>query len=296
MINNNLHKKIYHINIFKKLKIYSFCIFDINVFYQKYPQFLDKHAIDFYAVAFIIDGKGDLLINQNSFPVEKGSLILIFPNIEYFLKPGNVKGFIIFFCQDFYTEEFTLTRLLKVFAPSVFSDKRLFTINIEHDKHFIEFDRIFTLMFNEYSANQMISSLSVIRSYMNILFLKVIDLKYHNSDFTGDLNNNIFLQFSRLLETNIFLHHDVEFYAESLNISTARLNTILKSNLNLSAKRVIQNKLMSEARKLLMSSDLSSSEIAYKLNFYDNSYFTKVFLKYHKITPGKFRTIHKKYH
>jgi AraC-like DNA-binding protein len=59
-------------------------------------------------------------------------------------------------------------------------------------------------------------------------------------------------------------------------------------------KKILQNRLMQEARKLLLSSDLTISEIAYKLNFEDNSYFNKVFKNKNGLTPKRFRDIHKK--
>jgi YesN/AraC family two-component response regulator len=54
------------------------------------------------------------------------------------------------------------------------------------------------------------------------------------------------------------------------------------------------DRLMQEARKLLLSTDLSVSEISYKLNYDDNSYFNKVFKKETGLTPKRFRDIHKK--
>jgi YesN/AraC family two-component response regulator len=52
---------------------------------------------------------------------------------------------------------------------------------------------------------------------------------------------------------------------------------------------------MQEARKMLLSTELSAAEISYKLNFDDNSYFTKVFKKETGgLTPKKFRTLHRR--
>jgi len=44
-----------------------------------------------------------------------------------------------------------------------------------------------------------------------------------------------------------------------------------------------------EAKRLLAHTNLSISEIAYRLNFQDNSYFGRFFKKYVKITPEAFR-------
>lgn len=296
MINKELNKTVYHFNIFRKLKLYSFCIFDLNEFYRDYPQFLEKHAIDFYAIIFVKDGEGNLYHNDRSYFFNKTSVILIPPYKQYLLKSKNIKGSIILFCQDFYTEEFTLTRLLKVYASPGNLNRGHDSFIINPGKYCSEFDRIFSLILKEYSINQHINTPFIIRSYLNILFLKLIELKYENLKLSIINNEDLVVRFSKLLEENIHKKHDVEFYAYTLGISSNKLNIVLKDNLNISAKRLIINKLMSESRVLLMTSDMSSSEIAYKLNFSDNSYFTKVFKKYHKLTPGRFRLLHQKYH
>ncbi len=296
MINKNSNKKIYHFNIFRKFKLFSFCIFDISEFYQDYPQFLEKHAIDFYALIFINNGNGNLFINKNNYLVGKDSLILIPPYKEYLFQPQGIKGFIVLFCQDFYTEEYPLTSLLKTYATSGDIAREIYALVLKAGKYSSEFPEVFSLIFKEYYINSSSSSPSVIRSYINILFLKIIDLKYKNPEYFDQNNNEIIIRFSKLLETKLHFQHDVGFYADTLAISKVRLNAVIKSNLNISPKKLILNKLMSEARKYLMNTDLSSSEIAYKLNFCDDSYFTKVFKKYHKITPGHFKTVHKKYH
>jgi AraC-like DNA-binding protein len=44
-----------------------------------------------------------------------------------------------------------------------------------------------------------------------------------------------------------------------------------------------------EAKRLLVNLDLNIAEIADRLNFNDNSYFTKFFKKYTALTPEEFR-------
>jgi AraC-like DNA-binding protein len=52
---------------------------------------------------------------------------------------------------------------------------------------------------------------------------------------------------------------------------------------------VIRNRVILEAKRLLVNLDLSITEISYRLNFNDNSYFTKFFKKYVGSTPEEFR-------
>jgi len=59
--------------------------------------------------------------------------------------------------------------------------------------------------------------------------------------------------------------------------------------LGISAGTLIRERVILEAKRLLINRDLMVAEIAEKLNFADQSYFIKFFKKYEGITPEKFR-------
>jgi AraC-like DNA-binding protein len=52
--------------------------------------------------------------------------------------------------------------------------------------------------------------------------------------------------------------------------------------------------MMLEAKRLLTHSDSTIAQIAYDLNFEDNSYFGRFFKKYSGLTPAAFRSEIKK--
>jgi len=58
---------------------------------------------------------------------------------------------------------------------------------------------------------------------------------------------------------------------------------------------LIRNRVILEAKRLLVLNDYSISQIAYMLNFNDNSYFTKFFKKIEGVTPEEFRKKHYRY-
>lgn len=78
-------------------------------------------------------------------------------------------------------------------------------------------------------------------------------------------------------------------YAEMLNVTPNHLNALCKEHLGMQAGELIRNRIVLEAKRLLINLDLTVSEIAYKLNFNDNSYFTKFFRKETGMTPEDFR-------
>ena len=78
-------------------------------------------------------------------------------------------------------------------------------------------------------------------------------------------------------------------YAELLYITPNHLNALCKDHLGIPAGELIRNRIILEAKRLLINQDLSISEISYVLNFNDNSYFTKFFKKQVGVTPEEFR-------
>jgi AraC family transcriptional activator of pobA len=78
-------------------------------------------------------------------------------------------------------------------------------------------------------------------------------------------------------------------YAEMLNVTPNHLNALCKEHLGIQAGELIRNRIVLEAKRLLINLDLTVSEIAYKLNFNDNSYFTRFFRKETGTTPEDFR-------
>ena len=72
-------------------------------------------------------------------------------------------------------------------------------------------------------------------------------------------------------------------------ITPNHLNSLCKEFLGHSAGEIIRDRVILEAKRLLVIKDYSVSEIAYDLNFNDNSYFTKFFKKAVGITPEEFR-------
>lgn len=78
-------------------------------------------------------------------------------------------------------------------------------------------------------------------------------------------------------------------YAALLYVTPNYLNAFCRHMLGKSAGEIIRNRVLLEAKRLLINADMSIAAIAYQLNFADNSYFTKFFKKYAGVTPEEFR-------
>ncbi len=111
-------------------------------------------------------------------------------------------------------------------------------------------------------------------------------------------NNSTYLIFQRFnleLEKYFKTYHDVSSYAERLNISHRKLSDVLRLFVGKSTLEVIQERIITEAKRSLMYSGQSIQEIAFELGFEDPFYFSKVFKKVTGQAPKAFRVTLQKF-
>jgi AraC-like DNA-binding protein len=95
--------------------------------------------------------------------------------------------------------------------------------------------------------------------------------------------------FSQLVEWHYTRYHTVAEYADLLNISPKALNKRITRYSNTTPNEVIKNRIILEAKRLLVHTSLSVKEIGYKLGYDDPSYFIRLFSKQAETSPQNFR-------
>jgi AraC-like DNA-binding protein len=76
---------------------------------------------------------------------------------------------------------------------------------------------------------------------------------------------------------------------QELKISSTSISKIIKHNFNLSFKKYINQIRLNEAKRLLKDSNLSISEIAYKVGYNNVSHFNRVFKQEFDISPSDYK-------
>lgn len=90
-------------------------------------------------------------------------------------------------------------------------------------------------------------------------------------------------KFSQLVEINYNKLHSVSQYAELLFISSKTLNRKITREKGTSPNIIIKNRIILQAKRLLINTDLTVKEISAQLGYDDQSYFIRFF----KIQTGK---------
>src|SRR5690606_22538331 len=102
-------------------------------------------------------------------------------------------------------------------------------------------------------------------------------LKNPQTEATQDPNLTIFQEFITALEDNFRQEHSVSFYAEQIHMTPRQLSDIVKTCTGKTAKTLILERIILEAKRHLQHTNASIKEIAFALGFKDSSYFSKVF-------------------
>jgi AraC family transcriptional regulator, transcriptional activator of pobA len=294
---HNTEKPLYHFSFLRDIKVHGIYFNSFEKFLNLYCFIRKEHAHDFYSIILFTRGSGSVKVNNDSYTIQPQTICIVAPNqMHSFEELENVEGTIFFFCQDFYVEEFSFIRLLNVFSYTSQTGTNVCNPCIGlTDKEYSPINNVISSIQSEYELyTPSNNSAVIIRSHLNIMLLKLSEL-YENKSGKSNNNDSILIHsLSHLVDSYFIKEQQLGFYTSACNISENQLNDICHKHFNCSMKKILQNRLMLEARKLLLSSDLSVSEIAYKLNFEDNSYFNKVFKSKTGLTPKRFRDIHKK--
>ena len=182
-------------------------------------------------------------------------------------------------CFSHVSKEF----VFHMFNPQLFSP----VLQIPDDSDFLEYIKIYE---KEYTKERTIHQKTILDSLFIILLSKTEQQKQYDSLQSNDTKKSVlFQQFIALLATNYRKERGAIFYATSLAITYKYLNEVCKAIVNKTAKSVINDYIILQAKRSLINSSIKSAELAYQLGFEDPTNFTKYFKKYTGYTPKSFR-------
>lgn len=251
----------------------------------EHPFIMDAHTHDFYLITLFTKGGGTHTIDFNTYNVSRGSIFFMSPSeIHAWTLSEDTDGYVLFFNASFYVMD-ALSKQL--FLLPFFKSKEKIRQLLLNEQELAKIEPVFASILLE-AENALILRHSILRAYLDVLLFKLADLRASNSNERIQ-PISLVPELEALIERNFMQHLTVSRYAEKLNTTSQQLNTITKSYLNKTVAELIQERMIAEAKRLLVYSSLTISEIAYQLNFNDNSYFNRFFKKAEKITPEQFR-------
>ncbi len=230
---------------------------------------------------------------QSKFDFDEAVLTCIGPNQVVSadnLEESKIQGYAFTLDPDFLLNHPLAKKMEKCDFFSYHANEALFLSEEERKIIF----KIFGLIQSEYENNIDGFSQEVLLSNIELLLVHIN--RYYSRQFITRKNyhNNIQVRVKELLEEYYQKNENeglptVHYLSDRLNLSPAYLSDMLKNYTGLSAQQHIHESLIYKAKELLTFSELSVSEIAFKLGFQHPQSFVKLFKQKASVTPLKFR-------
>lgn len=257
-----------------------------------------RFASQMYTVMFKDNKSGSIAYGRNTYDYQEGTLI--------FAKPGHVfktpdknemlgkKGWTMLFHPDLLLKSQLATKMNSFHYFSYESNEALHLSNKE--RTFIS--HIINQIKTEATQNIDTHSQKLI-VYNLELFLNYAIRFYDRQFYTrSNVNLDRIAEFENILnayfEDGLAKHKglpSIAYFGTQLNLSPNYLSDLLKKETGKSIKEYLDHYLVARAKVLLLNSNITVSELAYKLGFDYPQSFTRLFRKKTGKSPMQFRKV-----
>ncbi len=238
-----------------------------------------------FSIIHIFKGTGNFVVNETKYEINTNSVYFAYPG--HLLSPKNLLNLnaVILYC----TPDFLLS------CNKNFIDLDLFqiqdtplsaqlTIDESNELREVENKIMFEIDNNHRKKEELLKTL-----ISQHVFL--VDRDYFRNDkpVSDKKLPDIVKRFIALMNINQNFTLSLSDLADTFNVSSDHLNTLIKKYTNKPVKTHIKEKMIAQAKNLLIHSDFEIKEIAYTLGFNYPQYFNRAFKQTVGRTPGEFR-------
>lgn len=284
----------------KKIPVYDICTIDQkagkDLLIEGFGEYLKKHyhslhrphRHSFYHLVLFTKGKGIHTIDFEKFPVKPFQIYFMIPGqVHSWHFEGEVDGYIVHFNEGLITSFLQNEHYLERF--SFFKGDAgtgvCQVIPEEHERVIASFESLLKEL--KEGREQY---LDIIRLRLLELFIR-IERSCKKSERKNIAPQKLLLlrNYQRLIDKYFRTIKLPKEYADLLYITPNHLNALCTELLGKTAGDLIRDRILLEAKRLLTNADMTITEIAYDLNFQDNSYFNRFFKRNVGMTPDEFR-------
>ncbi len=270
--------------------VYNTPHFNITILESDTPNtdvYVEPHRHDYYHIMLVKNGIGKHSIDFKTYNIK--------PNTMFFVSPGQIHtlnidkdalGYVISFNADFFQLYNGVQKL---------SDLPFFHSNTQAPVVYLKEDELRVLdlweNINDEHLKPQSNSDKMIRALLDVLLIHVARI-HHKTPEGSNITSQLSIQINTLetlIDTHFRALKQVNDYAELMHLSAKHLNSLSKKALNKTVTNLIHERLILEAKRLLLFTDNTITEIAFELGFSDKSYFMRFFKKHTGGTAEMFR-------
>lgn len=134
--------------------------------------------------------------------------------------------------------------------------------------------------------------LLALRSILSLILVNLGRCSSHENErlaTSQHLDQLRVMQLMEIIENHFTENHSTDFYAAAMNITSAKLRQMTQSILGVSTHQLINNRILLEAKRNILYTSMTASQIAHMIGFKDPAYFSRFFKKHTGFSPSEYR-------
>ncbi|MFY7733576.1 MAG: helix-turn-helix domain-containing protein [Bacteroidia bacterium] len=271
----------------KRTDIADFFVFRFDELPKDNALKMPPYQKDFYQISLILNSGNAIadIDEQSNNTLEKTVYFLSPEHIFSWQRNSVTSGFIVYFKLEFLN--FFSGNFKNEFSFFSLSQRNFLKLSNEQAQE-LAFD--FEKLYKEfYTPNTY--RVQIIQSFLLSLLFKYKSLQetigHKINQYTK--KQELTFEFQNLVSNCFIKHKQVGDYAEFLNVSANTLNQAVKETIGKTAKEVISERIIGEAKKQLKYSVSDISEIAYNIGFEEPTHFIRFFKNHTSVTPKEYK-------
>ena len=249
--------------------------------------------IDAFIIGVGTEGETSVSFNLHEFKLKKDSIFIFTPkNVLQVNSQQYFKADVIAISPDFMRRiNIDIKNMMPLFLK--FVENPALTLTPEESR---SMRGMIAQIERETRGPETHFSFDIVSGLIAATIYKVGDIMYHYlAEHPEEQNNShnraeeYFKQFTHLLGEHFREERSVGFYARQLCITPKYLTTLIKRISGQSVSEWIDNDVILEAKTLLKYSTMSIQEIAYYLNFPNQSFFGSYFKRNTGMSPSQYK-------
>lgn len=241
-----------------------------------------RHA-DLYQLLYVQRGQALVEVEGRHQEVREAAIQVVPPLMVHgFQFSENIEGYVLTLGAPLVTQlEAQLGAPLTMLAASGYYP-------VGRDRNTL--NTLFKALLHEYEGSASARDL-LLHSLVNVLMVWISRRGQQNSvpGNRSERNQHLLGHFIKLVEQHYQEHPSVESLAHRIGLSSVHLNTLCRELAGQTALQIIHQRLMLEAKRGLIYTNISISQLSDNLGFSDPTYFSRFFKRLAGQSPNAFR-------
>ncbi|WP_106794075.1 helix-turn-helix domain-containing protein [Aquimarina sp. Aq78] len=244
-----------------------------------------SRLIELYTFIWVRDTNINVEIDGISTTVKKDKIVVLTPNQYFkFIDGSNVLVYQFnreFYCIKDHDKEVSCVGVL-FYGNTTIS---IVELNVKEQN---KLDQLHKVFLDELDTVDTIQA-EMLRMLMARFIITTTRLIKQQSNY-NNLGDQVDLirNFNILVDTHFRTEHAVGFYAQKLFKSPKTLSNNF-AKFEKSPLQIIHDRIILEAKRLLIYTDKSAKEIAYEIGFEDASHLSRMFKRHTSLSPSEFK-------